>query len=497
MPARINPELAKAEQCRRSLFKFVQEFWSTIIPEDPVWNWHIEYLCDEIQRDVLRVCKLPAQRLGGIELPAKNRESKLHDLLINVPPGSSKSTILTIMMPAWAWSIDATLRILSASYSGDLSLKLAVKSRDIIQSEKYRQYFPYVQIRADENNKTNYINTAGGERFATSVGGTSTGVHFHLLICDDLINPKQAASQSQLEEAAMFMSETLSRRKVDSKVTLTALIMQRLNELDPAGIWLKKRDNEGKELKHICLPAELSRDVFPISLRDKYVEGLFDPVRMDKEALRDAKIDLGSYGYAGQMLQNPAPEGGGIWQKWFIPVPDKDFPAINQFEGYGTDWDTAYTDNKANASSAAVVSGRIDKKVYIDRVAWFNKEFPALIHTMRNDFPDPHYIEAKASGKSAKQTLVTAGIPAIEVQVNGDKIARAKDASPKAESGMIYVRASILDKIYYDSDQGLLKFPNGAKQDLADTIAQAIQRHLGKSPRELIVGWRLRDKTPV
>src|SRR4051812_41244319 len=100
MPPRINPDLAKAEQCRRSLFKFVQEFWDVIIPEDPVWNWHIEYLCDEIQRDVLRVCKLPEQRLQGFIMPPKPRESKLHDVLVNIPPGTTKSTILSVMLPA-------------------------------------------------------------------------------------------------------------------------------------------------------------------------------------------------------------------------------------------------------------------------------------------------------------------------------------------------------------------------------------------------------------
>lgn len=495
---KLNASKAVAELCKRSLYKFVQEFWSVIIPEDPVWNWHIEYLCNEIQQDVLRVCKLPATKMNFegeiIDVPEKNRQAKLHDVLINVPPGSSKSTILTIMMPAWVWTIDPTLRILTASYSGDLSQKLSVKSRDIIQSSKYREYFPDVKIRDDENNKNNYINTANGERFATSVGGTSTGVHFHIIVCDDLLNPKQAASVTQLEEASTFMSETLSRRKVDAKVTITFLIMQRLNDLDPAGIWLKKRDDEGKKIKHICLPAELTKDVYPEVLRDYYFEGLLDPIRIDREALDDAKVDMGSYGYAGQMLQNPSPEGGGIWQEWFVPVADKDFPLPTDLEGYGTDWDTAYTSKLTNASSAGVVSGRRGNIVYIDRWASFNKEFPDLINTM-SSFPFPHFVEAKASGKSAKQVLVNAGIPAEEVQVNGDKLARARDVTPIAERKQVYVRASILNSIYNDRDQGILKFPNGPKQDLADTLAQAIFRHLGKPVRNISIGWNRPKKS--
>lgn len=491
MPARINPDLAKGEQCRRRLFKFVQEFWGEIIPEDPVWNWHIEYLCDEIQRDVLRICKLPEQKVQGFTLPEKAREPKIHDVLVNIPPGTTKSTILSVMLPAWAWAVDPTLRIGTASYSGDLSMGLAVKSRDIIQSDRYRKYFPKVEIRADSNNKGHYINTEGGERYATSTGGTIVGIHFHLIIVDDPVNTKQVNSEMQLEEACDFINTTLSTRKVDKKVALTIMVMQRLHEKDPSGDWISKMQEEGFPLKWICLPAKLGEDgeVYPPALESRYHGEYLDPIRLDDTVLKAAHIQLGSYGYAGQMGQNPTPKGGGIWQQWFVPVADKDMPTPDQMTGYGTDWDTAYTSNKANASSAAVVSGRIGHIMYIDRVAWFNKEFPELINTIMYGFPFPHYIEAKASGKSAKQTLVNAGHPAEEVQVAGDKLVRARTASPIAERKQVYVRASILEKIYNDREQGLLRFPKGPKQDLADTIAQAICRHLGKPERKIIVGW--------
>lgn len=37
----------RAELYRRSFYEFVQYFWDTIIAEDPIWNWHIKYLCAE------------------------------------------------------------------------------------------------------------------------------------------------------------------------------------------------------------------------------------------------------------------------------------------------------------------------------------------------------------------------------------------------------------------------------------------------------------------
>ncbi len=39
----------QADECRKSFFYFVKTFWAVIIPETPVFNWHIPYLCEELQ----------------------------------------------------------------------------------------------------------------------------------------------------------------------------------------------------------------------------------------------------------------------------------------------------------------------------------------------------------------------------------------------------------------------------------------------------------------
>jgi predicted phage terminase large subunit-like protein len=467
----------RASLCRDDFFFFLQEFWEIIIPEEPVWNWHIPYLCTEIQTNISRLFQLKDEE-GNI---IKKRQPKLMDMVCNIPPGTSKSTIFTIMAPVWAWVNDPTLRILTFSYSASLALDHAVKSRDIIQSDKFKKYFPDLEIKHDQNNKGHYKNTQGGERYATSVGGTITGFHAHLLIGDDPINPKGAASEAERDSANSFMDTTLSTRKVNKSVSLIMLVMQRLNEKDPTGNWLNK---PGKEIFHICLPGELSNDVKPVELKENYVDGLLDPIRLNAHDLAGLKIDMGSYGYAGQIQQRPAPEDGGIWKKWFIPVPDKDFPDVEDLSHYGTDWDLAYTENEKNSASAFVSAGKLEEKMYVNAMGFKWVEFPDLIKFM-NATESPHYIEAKASGKSAKQTLSKNGIPAVEVKVvGGDKIARATLATPYAEAGLVYIRESLLNKLYNDDKQGILVFPNGAHDDLQDALVQAIQRLLGKKQRE-------------
>lgn len=455
---KLNLVQAKAELCKRDFFYFLQEFWSVIIPEEPQYNWHIEYLCKELQGVVEKVSK---------------REKKDYDLIINIPPGTSKSTIATIMLPVWAWVIDPTIRNLTASYSSSLSTDHALKSRDIIRSDKFKEMFPDILIKHDQDNKTHYKNVKGGERYATSVTGTVTGFHAHLIIVDDPLNPKGASSEADRITANSFMDVTLSTRKVDKAVTPTILVMQRLHDLDCTGNWLSKK---GKIVKHICLPGEESKDISPIELKDKYIDGLLDIERLDKNVLKELKVNLGSYGYAGQIMQTPTPEGGGIWQKWIIPVDDKDFP--KELTNIGSDWDLAYTEKETNSASAYVTAGMYDNKMFIDDIGFEWLEFPKLMNYMKVR-KAPHHIEGKASGKSAKQTLTNQGIPAIEVQVTGgDKVARATMATPYAEAGMVYCRRSVLNKLYNDSKQGILLFPNAEHDDLQDALVQSINRLL-------------------
>lgn len=462
----IDPEKAKAELCRRYFYEFFVEFWDVIETVELIPNWHIKEICDQLQE--------------VYETWAKGE--KQPDVLINVPPGSSKSTICTQLFPAWVWTKQASIRIISTSYSSDLSVIHAVKSRDILKSEKYQRFYPdHITFKSDTDGKTHYKNTSNGERFVTSTGGTVTGMHGDFIINDDPIKPMGAAGadSASIKQAETFITETLSSRKTNKKRTVTIMIMQRLHDKDPSGIWLKRKN---KKLRHICLPATVSADVKPERLKDKYIDGYLDPNRLGPEEIADAKSDLGSRGYAGQYMENPTPEGGDIWKEvWFIPLADHLFPDPEDMEGYGTDWDTAYTEKQENDASGYVTSGRVNFNIYIDKIGHSRKELPELVKFMRL-LPAPHYVEAKASGKSAAQVLHRLGITAIEVNViGGDKIARTKIATPRVEAGFCYIRESIIQELLHNEEQGLLRFPNGAHDDVNDAFSQAIQRHEGPS----------------
>lgn len=486
----LDPHRALAVKCKKHLAVFVRTFWSMIISDELVEEWHMEALCEELEA-VFRPVFL---RTDPHDPDLKVRLAKTHDLIVNIPPGTSKSTICTIMAPAWAWANDPTLRIMTGSHSDSLSTEHAQKSRDIITSGLYRKLFPNVRIKDDKGLKTNYATTLNGQRFATSVGSKgTTGMHAHIIIIDDPLNPKTAVSAAGILAANQWMDKTLSTRKTDKKITVRILIMQRLAVHDCTGHALQK----GKATERlVCLPGEIAANVTP-EYAHKYVDGLLSPKRLGRAELAELRIDLGAAGYAGQIQQRPAPEGGLLWNDaWFKIVPDRNFPKWEDLHEQGTDWDLAYTKEEINAASAYIRSGVLGGLIYIYAFDWKWHEFPELIKWMK-EVGGPHYIENKGPGKSAKQGLQKKGVVAIEVKVKKDKIARAKDATPPAEAGMVYLRESMADRFFNDPKQGIVFFPNGEFMDLADTLSQMITRRsaggsitLGNATRAVPEGER-------
>jgi phage terminase large subunit-like protein len=476
----LDADKAAAERCRREggLAFFVKEFWDIIVPNPLVWNWHMQVLCDEVQAsDELVFKRLP----------------KLYDLLFNVPPGTSKTLILSVLSTAWEFARMPGIKVFVGSFSDAAVAGIADQIKVVMKSSKYQKWFPHTIIRKDRDSLHNFKTTANGEFYAFTVGGTLTSKHADILKIDDPLNPKQAASEAELEAANHFFSKTLPTRKVDKKVTPIYLIMQRLAMNDPSGVMLEKK---GAAVRHICLPGELSKMVKPAQYAKYYVDGLLDPQRLTRKDLAELMIDLGPDGYAGQIGQTPVPEGGLIWKKeYFIIVPDYDMPDPKWGEAYGSDWDTAYTKDEVNAASAFITSFRYRHKIYLDDFGFRWLEFPEMIKWMKQQI-SPHHIEKKASGKSAKQTLTERGVVAIEVPVPGgaDKIARAKMATPVGAAGMLCIRQSIAERFFNDSRQGVLFFPKGQYADVADVLAQVVARHKGGGTRVMGDAEDLQDE---
>ena len=67
-----------------------------------------------------------------------DNKPKTKDIVINIPFRSTKSLLVTVMFPAWAWIKNPKFRFITASYSAELSIEHATRSRDVINSEWFK-----------------------------------------------------------------------------------------------------------------------------------------------------------------------------------------------------------------------------------------------------------------------------------------------------------------------------------------------------------------------
>jgi hypothetical protein len=429
-----------AALCRKSYFQFVKSFWNEIVEEEPEWNWHIPYLCDEIQKVLERV-------IAG--------QPKKHDLIINVSPGESKSTITSIMITPWLWTRMPHARTINGSYQFDLSLEMSRKARDIIQSEKYRKCFPAIEIRKDQNTKGNYVTTRKGQRISTSTGAGITGKHAHVIIVDDPLDPNEAASDAELKMANSWMSGTLASRKVSKSKTPTIIVMQRLHQDDPTGNRLRNAElSDGKDrVKHICIPASDEFKIKPSKLKAKYVDGIMNPLRTGKEVIEEIKAQSGSIVYACQYGQDPKPAGGGMFKRDRIKI-EKVAPDKSQFKQIVRYWDKAGTLDGGDWTVGVKIGEQLirapgTKKKIIGRLFWIldvvrfredaTQRERIILNTARADGPDVTVVieeENGSGGKESAQNTVTnlAGFKVKRDKPVGDKALRADPASDQWNS---------------------------------------------------------------
>jgi len=456
---------------RENFYEFFVQAWQIIEPIKPLnENWHLKYLADLLQEIVMRIVR---------------KEQRTCDYVINVPPATTKSSLVTIALPAWAWIVEPSFKIISASYADVLSHYHAGKTRDIILSDWYQDLFgDLYRMRLDVNKKSEFANSAEGMRYAVGSGGSAIGRHADLVICDDPINPKKSASTVELDAINDWWDTSISTRLTDANISTKLLVMQRLATNDLAGHCLKKGT-----YCHVCLPAELTPDVAPAELAANYVDGLLDPVRLNREALASFRTAMGTLGYVGQMLQSPVKTGGNMVKgAWFMEYTMSRLQDEATTEKLPLTWnytiDGAYTDKDDNDATAIIAYAQFKHSLYVRDVAAVRLEMPELIKfipefAMRNGY-NPRasriYIEPKASGLSVAQMLkrTTHLNVVIDTPPKTDKVARVAECLPYIEAGRVHLlQGASFVKAFTDE---VCAFPNYDHDDQVDALTMAVRR---------------------
>ena len=370
--ARIERDATVADDAHRmegSLRQFVYGAWPHVLPTSLVRTWHIDAICDHVQAAYQR------------EIPR---------LLITIQPGASKSSLISVMAPAWWWTSHPEERIISASYVDTLATRDTRGTRALIETPWFQLHWrDRFSLSHDENMKTRYSNTKGGYRVATHVGG-GTGERGGVLLLDDPHNAQaaQALTETSLQEARTWMGNTWASRLNASNVDagVKVVIGQRVHEKDVIG-FLLDGDVDTDRWVHLCLPARYEpshpfvypdsvvlpartviRDDAEVRLPARVLQGdprtlegeLLAPDYMDEVALDEVQADMGERTKQAQYQQRPTPREGGILKRadWrYYPrafLTDGRAGSFPPFRMIVCSWDTSF---KAKVTSDKVAGG--------------------------------------------------------------------------------------------------------------------------------------------
>jgi len=455
-----------------TLAGFVREAWHVLEPNTPyVHGWHIEAICAHLEAVT---------------------DGRITRLLINVPPGSSKSMIVSVLWPAWEWGPKgrAALRYLTTSFNDAAVTRDTTKSRDLMLSDWYRALWPEVELTRTGEKRLS--NTATGTRVSVAFGSL-TGQRGDRFIVDDPHSTEGAESEADRLRAARRFIEGGTNRLNNQTTSALVVIMQRLHADDISGQILKRR----MDYVHLMIPME-----FEVDRRCETAIGWADPRTFDGEILDPRRFPpaaiaelkgMGNFAWAGQYQQRPTAREGGMFKRaWFSgkiidprEVPSGhltycralDFAATREKPGRSPDW------------SAALLMARHGRDYYIFGVTRM-RETPGTVQSRIVDMaandpvgtiirmPQDPGQAGVAQVESYVAALAGYALKPVVTSGRGDKAARAQPVAIQAQFGHVYLVNSGPPDEYVDDwietflDE-VCTFPAGAHDDQVDVFADA------------------------
>jgi predicted phage terminase large subunit-like protein len=420
-------------------------------------NWHHELICDALQEIV---------------------DGTKKNIVINVPPGSSKTELAVINFIARGLALNPHARFLHLSYSDDLALLNSQTARDMIRSDEYQALWP-IEIADDSKAKKRWnvlVNgkTAGGV-YATALGGQVTGFRAGqmapgftgAIICDDPLKPEDAFSKSKMEQANRRLITTVKSRKANPDIPMI-LIMQRIAENDPTGFI--RAGNLGRDWSVVVIPAVID-DAYVATLPEKYrglisrdaddrfsywpyKERIDELLTMERgEGTDQSGSRVSRQVFASQYQQNPVAIGGNIIRgEWFHRY--RVLPKIKWRKIFA---DTAQKTAERNDYSVFQCWGLgEDHKLYLldlIRGKWEAPELKKRAVAFWNKHHDPYVyktethgqlremiVEDKSSGTGLIQDIRYSNtLPIKGVERVKDKLTRVMDIVSYVEAGLVSV----------------------------------------------------------
>lgn len=390
--------------------------------------------------------------------------------IINIPPGGSKTEFWSIHLPVYAMIKNPRVRILNTSYSKDLVNENSSRSRDLVKSSEFQEFYNF-EIGKDKVD--DWTIEKDGKRihqiFSRPSGGQITGVRggymsdgfSGYITADDWDKMDDLFSDAKRKKSHTRLINTLRSRRA-GHWTPFAFIQQR-GHLDDSTAFLLSGGMGMPIHSHIKIPALIDEEYIK-SLPTKELQ---DRCRRDvcnhdavngqwsywpaKESLRDlvALRSANPYTFTSQYMQEPESLDGGIFSSddflFYGSLDEGADIELPEFIDYRfITVDTAQKTNEWNDWTVFAEWGVAEGKLF--RMSFLRarldakklrQEFESFCNACHaknsGKYGNLRYanVEDKVSGTGLiQETRAKLPFPINAVQRQKDKLTRAMDAAP-------------------------------------------------------------------
>lgn len=460
----------------KSFLNFTRIWFELIQGDRLLVNWHHRLMASKID-----------DLLAGRLVP--------RNLIINIPPGGTKTEFFSIHFPAYVNALVQEKRLkrfrnLNISFADTLVKRNSRRTRDIIASREYQEFWPcsFGVNQAEEWEIKDERGRSIGQTVSRSSNGQITGGRggyygpefSGMVMLDDYNKPVDMLSESRRKSANTLLVNTIRSRRGDKSKehpTPFVSIQQRLHTDDATGFMLS--GGMGVPFHHVAIPAMID---------EKYIQSLDEPWRsLCWETVKDTdSVVVGGvrywsywlqmedvndllqlwekdrYTFLSQYQQNPMALTGGIidtsWFRTYTTLPKLTHRAVyvDTNSGKVEDWldYTVFTlagmGVDGNLYIIDVVRGRWDPEDLLKKAeeVWEKWRLSGSMRVM----PLRHMaIEEKQAGqglittlKKRSQTPGQLAIPVREIPrgTGQNKLVRCLNVIPQIKTGKVFVPAT-------------------------------------------------------
>jgi predicted phage terminase large subunit-like protein len=421
---------------------------------------------------------------GKGQTPAAHHElliSRLQDvadrrcdrLMVQMPPGSAKSTYGSVLFPAWFMARSRNEQVIAVAHTASLAGYFGQGVRQVIEGHTG---WLGVGIAKESKAASRFKLDGGAEYFAAGVRGPITGRRADLILIDDPVKSWAEAESLAARDALFdwYRGELSARLKPGGRIVL---IMTRWHEDDLAGRLL------GAEAGWECLRLPALAEAGD-ALGRAPGEVLW-PEWQDAAAVARRRLEVGERAFAAMYQQAPRPPEAALFRSERVRVL-AEAPGLRQCV---RGWDLAASLPGTGRSPDYTVGLKLgvtaeNLLVVLDVVRFQGS--PAQVEARiqqvaRQDGPGVIVALPQDPGQAgmAQITMLSRGLQGFKIVSSPErdaKVVRAMPAATQMDAGNMAMVAAPWNDAFLAE---LKAFPHGGKDDQVDALSRAVNSLAG------------------